>query len=744
MLKDDILTLNQNLVALFHSAKSTPGFSESDFSDWEKTCSGLERQLGEDTIRVAVVGAIKSGKSTFINSIFGGDYVKRGAGVVTSIVTRLRTGKHLKAKLDFKSWEEVNAEIEQAVALLPTISREGHFDIRRTNDRAELTQALGRLRTDQWIANDARDLTTVLLTSYLKGYNPVADTLSDGSRIVEYDKERFFQHWKFAGDENLAVYLRDISLDIDSNILDSSVEIADCQGSDSPNPLHLAMIQDYLLVAHLLLYVISSRTGLRRADIRFLSMIKKMGILDNTIFILNCDFNEHESLEDLRRLESRVREELSLIKQSPEIYTFSALFTLFQRQPERLPDKDKFRLQQWEADTNLVENSRNQRDQFESEFQRRLSQKRHALLWNNHLERLGVIVSGLQDWIHINQDILARDAAGAQVILAKVKDHKQRLDQIRQILQSTLEGAKGKIKQMLQSEMNRFFDERSGEVMEQINSFVSGFQLVPGQYRSDLEKFGFSKALYRVFQELRQSLDRFITEVINPDVIRFIVGKEDHIRSQLVALSTPFDGMIHDAFSDYAGLMSDLGVKLNLVNRPGANLPEKETILRSAGLTRPPIGAAMKYSARVQTEAVMHFGFYKLVSQLKRLLRKPPEKSGHNAELALTSGLERMKRETLAAVSYHLKDYRENLKFNYFFRLVEAAADMFTQAVHERLQTYATDLSAVNGRMTSSQIDKDKAAQVLMSMNLRSQEIQTKLAQIKQRLEYRDLQNPNS
>jgi GTPase SAR1 family protein len=735
MLKDDILTLNQQLVALFHSAKSTPGLSESDFSDWEKTCTGLERQLGEDTIRVAVVGAIKSGKSTFINSMFGGDYVKRGAGVVTSIVTRMRTGRHLKARLDFKSWEEVNAEIEQAMALLPTLSREDHFDIRRTSDRAELLQALGRLRTDQWIANDARDLTTVLLASYLKGYDAVVAALSDGARIVEYGKERFFEHWKFAGDENLAVYLRDVSLDIDSSILDSGVEIADCQGSDSPNPLHLAMIQDYLLVAHLLLYVISSRTGLRRADIRFLSMIKKMGILDNTMFILNCDFNEHESLEDLRHLESRVCEELALIKPSPEIYTFSALFNLFQQQAERLTDKDKFRLQQWEADTKLVENSRNQRDRFESEFQRKLSRKRHALLWNNHLERLGVIVAGLQNWIHINQDILARDAASVQVVLSKVKDHRERLQQVKQIIQSTLEGAKNKIKQELQREMNRFLDERSGEVMEQINSFVSGFRLSPDQYGSDLEKYGFSKALYRVFQELRQSLDRFITEVINPDVLRFIVAKEEQIRSRLAALSAPFDAMVQDALSDYAGLMNDLGINLNRINQTRANLPDRESVLRFAGLTRPPIGAAMKYSARVQTEAVMRFGFYKLLGHLKRLLRKPPQKSGRNAELALASGLERMKQETLAAVAYHLKDYRENLKFNYFFKLVEAAADVFTQAVHEHLQAYATDLSAVNGRMTSNRIDKDKAAQVLMNMDLRSREIQTQVARIKEHLE---------
>jgi len=37
-------------------------------------------QLTEETIRVAVVGPIKSGKSTFLNALLRGDYLKRGAG----------------------------------------------------------------------------------------------------------------------------------------------------------------------------------------------------------------------------------------------------------------------------------------------------------------------------------------------------------------------------------------------------------------------------------------------------------------------------------------------------------------------------------------------------------------------------------------------------------------------------------------------------------------------------------------
>ena len=98
-LKDEVLKVNQDILALISKAKSMPGMAESSFNDWEKTCRGLPIQISEDIIRVAVVGPIKSGKSTFLNSMLKGDYLKRGAGVVTSIVTRVRSGDRLRAHL---------------------------------------------------------------------------------------------------------------------------------------------------------------------------------------------------------------------------------------------------------------------------------------------------------------------------------------------------------------------------------------------------------------------------------------------------------------------------------------------------------------------------------------------------------------------------------------------------------------------------------------------------------------------
>ena len=144
-LKEEILKVNQDILALISKATSLTGMAESRFDDWRQTCQRLPGQMSEDIMRVAVAGPINSGKSTSLNSILQGDYLKRGAGVVTSIVTRVRNGDRLSAHLFFKSWDEVNAEMEQALVLFPTLEwrrTDSGMDIRNTEERDQIEKAL--------------------------------------------------------------------------------------------------------------------------------------------------------------------------------------------------------------------------------------------------------------------------------------------------------------------------------------------------------------------------------------------------------------------------------------------------------------------------------------------------------------------------------------------------------------------------------------------------------------------------
>jgi ABC-type molybdenum transport system ATPase subunit/photorepair protein PhrA len=474
-LKEEILRVNQDILSLISKAKTTSGMAETGFDEWEKTCQGLPIQISEDIMRVAVVGPIKSGKSTFLNSMLKGDYLKRGAGVVTSIVTRVRSGDKLSAHLYFKSWEEVNAEMEQALVLFPSLDwrkNNPKCDIRNEDERDQIQQALKALSSDQLISQDTRSLNNVLLTSFIKGYGNVHDIISSDDTTRHYEENTFAEHKGFVGNEDLAVYLKDVLLEIPLEGLDGNIEIADCQGSDSSNPMHLAMIQDYLMLTDLIVYVISSRTGIRQADIRFLSMIKKMGILDNIMFVINCDFSEHESMDDLRRLIGKVREELALIKPEPDVYTFSALFNLFSSLRLALSKKDQLRMQQWETEAEMTELSSSETLRFRSTFDLKLSSRRDSILLKNHLERLSIILSGMENWIGINQDILARDSQSAQELIHKLKRHQEGIDQMKAVLKTTISGAVTKIKKKITADVNRFFDVHSGEIIKMIFQFI--------------------------------------------------------------------------------------------------------------------------------------------------------------------------------------------------------------------------------------------------------------------------------
>ena len=691
-LKDEVLDINRDIGRLFATAKAIPGMADYSFGDWEDACDQLPRQLAEDIIRVAIVGPIKSGKSTFLNSIFKGEYVKRGAGVITSIVTRVRNGKRLRAKLYFKTLDEINAEMEQALVLFPSQNwrtRDNGFDIRQAKDRQDLQEALGELSADQLITRSTRNINNVLLTSYLKGYDAVKPLISADNAIQLYEKDRFADHKAFVGNETLAVYLKDVLLEINSSGVKSNIEIADCQGSDSSNPLHLTMIQDYLRMTHLMVYVISSRTGLRRADIRFLSMIKKMGILENIVFVVNCDFSEHDSIDELNDLVERVREELAMLKPNPEIYAFSALFNLFRANDESLSEKDRLRLAQWRTDKAFTDQSNREIDRFETEFYDKLARKRFALSLQNHIERLAVIIAGIGDWVGLNREMLAKDADSVTGILNKIKKHQKRLNKLKSTIKKTLSGAAPEIKDVIGQEVHRFFDTHSGSVNKNLVNFINSYALDPAKYQSSLKDGDFSQILYLLFQDFKQAIDTYITETINPELIRFVQDNEKRIGDYYESLIVPFDSMMEEAYEEFNRLSdrSD-GIDAGKIARLRLRPRDMTAVIRTSGLNPPALVTATHYSARIKAEAIVRLGYYKAMRKSKSIFKKSAAGQGDVEIKAMEDALRRMKRETARSVVFQLKDYRENMKFRYFFELVETVSDSFAQTVLERFQAY--------------------------------------------------------
>ncbi len=728
-LKDDLLQINQDISHLLDRAKKMPGMSENSFENWQKTCKNIHRQISEEILRIAVVGAIKSGKSTLVNSLLHGDYLKRGAGVVTSIVTKIRRGERLGAKLYLKSWNEVNSDLQQALVLFPSFRRSSEnrpVDIRQPKDRAELQKALDSLNVEYLFTHDARNVNSVLLASYLEGYERVKDWVGDKTNVIDYGPEQFEKHMDFVGDDSMAVYLKDMQLKIVYSALEKNVEIADCQGSDSPNPLHLAMIQDYLLRTHLIIYAISSRTGLRRADIRFLTMIRKMGIMENIIFVVNCDLSEHESLEGLREVIRKTRDDISLIKPEPEVYAFSALYNLFVAQKNQLPQKDTARLNYWKNEKELVDFSDQQTDAFHESFHRKLTSEKYFLLLKNHLERMDTVASGFQKWLGVGRDILARDTASASEITQKVKQHQEGISQMNAVMKSTLDGAVAKLKKDLRKDVDRFFDLRDSDLISRIYDHIQGYGVTFEQIADQLRATGFTNTLYFVFQEFKQGLDSFMTENINPDIIRFIKETEKKIEEQMMLIGRPYDGLIQEALSEYNDTMQDYG--LNLEERiQSLELPDMSAIKNQAKISLPPAGTTLHYSAKIQSEAVMRLSYYKVIGLIRKILKRSGKDKTKERYDALRDGIRRMKRETEKSIISHFKDYRENIKFQYVFKLVDAEAEALYDALLNRFQAYATDLTRLVEGIEGHGEAKADAAALMTEMEMGTKNIRKKI-----------------
>ncbi len=737
-IKTELLKISEDISSLLSNAKSIPGMSDKSFTVWEKTTTGINKQLLEEIIRVAVVGPIKSGKSTFINSLFKGEYLKRGAGVVTSIVTRVRSGEKLRAKLVFKSWDEINEDMDQALALFPSLdwrTENDRFDIRHKKERTDLQEALNSLGSEHLIAKGTRNVNSVLLSSYLEGFEKVTDLISLEINVKQYEDNLFGDHWNFVSDGSMAVYLKDVQLEIDSGDIENNIEIADCQGSDSPNPLHLAMIQDYLLLTNLIIYVISSRTGLREADIKFLSLIKKMGILDNILFIVNCDFSEHNSLYDLNALIEKIKEELMLITPAPDIYSLSALFNLFKAQNSTLSQKDRLRLEQWEGEKELSVFSDAETARFEASFYNKVTRGSYALLLKNHIERLQIISSGLEHWVSFNQNILTKNTDSANDIVKNVKKHQSRMDQIKSVIKSTLDGSIQQIKRELKLEIDRYFDIRSGNVIRDIKEFIKSYSISYQQYEDDIKTSGFSNTLYMIFQEFKQAFDTFMAETINPEVIRFVRKQETHIHEHLESIAGPFDVMVQDALAKYNGMMGELGINRSNENIRKINLPDIRTIKSITGLTIPPVAAYMRYTAKMKTEATMRLGLYKVFKIFKKLIKKPIQRKNEGEMLALRDGVLRVKHEMEKSVISHLKDYQENIKFQYIYKLVEAESNSLYETLLDRFQIYGADLSSIVDLVNNKMIDRDQTSEMMKTMAFDCSEMGKKINGLRERIE---------
>ena len=722
---DRLQELAQEWTSLFPQAVS-------QVEHWLKVLAQVQAHLAEETCRLAVIGAVKSGKSTMINALVGQDLLRRGAGILTAMITRVQPGPQPQAVLQFKEWEEINGELRRALGLLPNprlLERAAPLDLQEAADRELLAQVLAETRdVEQW-RNGSLDQNYLLLQSYLEGY-PLLQGLWPGDGVLKLAGPDLARHRELVTREATAVYLKDVLLTIPFPWAAQGVELGDCQGSDSPIPQHLTQVLSYLLKSDLALYVISSRVGLRQADLQFLGELKRMGLAPHILALLNLDLGEHTSFQELIRVRDQVLQELSLWQPQVRLYAFSALKLLLDRRRQRGENPDPREtafLAVWATDPDAAGFSDKEAARFEADLQPLLQELGSRRLAGGSLAQVRMVARGMREQLQLSRDLWQKGLGAVQEIEARLEARRQPLQATMASLSQTLEGAGNRLKKELRRRVDHLLDWHAGPVAVALQEFIGKFQPQWEELTASGTPASFRPALYRMFQEFAKGLAQLLTSEVNIILVEFIRAQEEWLLQELSHLWTPLFLTLQEALTLYYREIAELGLSAAAPTLEVAAIPRPQGLEMPLLVLEPTPG--WHFAREVWLRSGLGF-LGRTWEALKQRLglggeKEPQRQLRRDLERALTSLKEWLREE----VQVGLLDYRERLKFQYFFPLVDRWLQQQEAGLEDTLGSLVGSLSGLTAAVHLEGEERQAREQRLEEMILGLQAIEARLAE---------------
>ena len=640
---------------------------------WQEALQHAEDRLQQAKVRIAVLGAVKSGKSTLLNAVLGADRLRRGAGILTSIVTRIQLGKISRAHLRFKSKSLLDRQFQAALAFLQSSDS--------SLPSCKLDQASERQSLLHWLDEQPAEEDTshfseerAFLRACLVGYSEAIGYLNNSTQVRTWSGEESCHHQAWVEQDSRAVFLEDLLLE-EPGWTWQGTEIADCQGIDSPNPLHLVQVQEYASRSNLLIYVISSRIGIRQADVHLLRNLYQLGLADQIIFVINLDLNEHEEQADVDRITEHILRDLRRCGwQQPHYFMFSALHLLLQRKLE-LTTREQKQLEFWQ-DHPVSQMSANAWKTFQEELHMRLAHQQSQTLlageWR-HCQRLHRQVS---EFVERLQTTLSAETLDWEEWQSELQHRQRYLNYHEQNLRYTLKGGEQQWKQHIDYGIRALFERQGGKVWSSLDRFLRQLELTQ-------PKDNFSPNIQSMLwvQEAREKLLRWVVDEINVSLLPEIARLCSEITMLINQAVEPFfevlDELQHREYKLQSKLQNDL-VSSSENPKVYWQFPEIEPISFTT---------TMAFQTPEQLRSWLLYG----QSWFRTLWRKErnPQMDFHQQS---QRELERQLRENL---DFDVLNYQENLKYRYLWSGTEQLLETILVCWQEAARGCQADLSSL-------------------------------------------------
>jgi hypothetical protein len=656
---------------------------------WHQHLNHARNSLQDVPLRIAVVGAVKSGKSTLINALVGCDLLKRGAGVTTAFITRIITNEQWSGWVEFKSWPQVIQELEQVLRVLALGDGGGigeePLDIRKDSDRLRLTQIRDALQAGLATGPTALNPHLLLLNAYLQGYPQAQAKLGETATRLALGDPTLRDHQDYVAREDQAVYLQDLELHLPAPWLGDHLEIADCQGSDSPNPVHFAALQNHLLRSHFIVYLISGRTGLREADFRLLNVIKSLRMLPHTLFVLNVDLDCHPHEDDFNQFCQRVQTELRWFAPEPRLFAFSALYHLIRQLDDQAPAPERGRLQAWSDGTPWPAVTEAGFTAFRETLNHQVDQHRRQVLLDNAVNRATMVAGSLADATATIKEFLAEDRDTVSRALQELREKQETFRSACRTVQQAIMGAQDSLRAELNHIIDRVFDLRTGPLVKETLALIDQSSVQPGLLASMSSTLEVVQRVHPFYLKFRQDLWGALVEKINVKIIEFAKDQEAWLLEQLRQAAATYWSLFTTAMGDYRQELARLHIPVQSVP------PLNDTPWLEIDRTTPPQFSAFVHQVPLSRPLLLaKFGLGRLSCYLEgfksRLGRRFMEDHSPAQPSSLQEALSLVKAETRTELQLAFRDYRRQFQRAYALPLLDGACNRLLREFETRAE----------------------------------------------------------
>jgi GTPase SAR1 family protein len=228
-----------------------------------------DRQRISGGLRVAVVGAFSSGKSTFVNALIGRKVLPTKVEPTTATVTEVRNGPGRTASVHLKSETDIKQELEQALERHKALSE---LSEREPHEEEEL-----------------RSLDTAIQL------NPKFEYPNGVPQFFSLDRDqKIVDRFLAEGKESWAPYTEKVTIEVpmDEEIVPAGAAILDTPGSNSLSRLHRNATWKALIEADCVIFLMTARAPLSAHDRELVLEIsrvrKRQGLAhDRFLFVAN-------------------------------------------------------------------------------------------------------------------------------------------------------------------------------------------------------------------------------------------------------------------------------------------------------------------------------------------------------------------------------------------------------------------------------------------------------------------------